>query len=75
VLQAPEPDDHYGVPVDAMLLAAADPLVADAVVRQPRAALEALEDALLTAQVPVIDGLKGLGGVCGLLAVLGGGRV
>lgn len=44
-------DDHYAVPLDAMLLAQADPGLADAVVRHPKVTLDVLESALYSAQV------------------------
>ena len=51
VLLAPEDGEHFSIHLDAMLLAQADPLLADALVRAPKATLEKLESAAYTAQV------------------------
>ena len=48
---APDDEEHFGVPLDAMLLAQAEPQLADAVVKHPKATLDALEQAAYAAQV------------------------
>jgi hypothetical protein len=47
---SPDNEEHFAVPLDAMLLAQADPQLADAAVKHPKATLEALEHAAYPAQ-------------------------
>lgn len=51
MLLADEDDEHYCVPLDAMLLAHADPVLHDTLIKFPKATLELLEQAAYTAQV------------------------
>ncbi|KAI8467006.1 MAG: DNA replication licensing factor MCM9-like protein [Monoraphidium minutum] len=55
VLLAPGGDEHFCVPLDAMLLAQADPLIADALVRAPKATLALLEGAVYAAQEALLE--------------------
>ena len=55
MLEPGDESEHVGVALDAALLAHADPLVADAVARRPKAALEALELALIDAQERLLE--------------------
>ncbi|KAF8067336.1 MCM9 [Scenedesmus sp. PABB004] len=54
-LAAAELDEHYGVPLDVVALLQEQPRLAAALVAQPQAMLEALEDALVAAQELVLE--------------------
>lgn len=54
MLLAPELEEHYGVSVDFVSLLNENTEVADSIIRSPQLMLDALETALLTAQVSIL---------------------